>query len=328
MKYIIITSINPPTKAVKEYSMREGYSLLVVGDKKSPQLWECQGAEFLSLESQESSGFSIVDVLPINHYARKMIGYLSAMRSGATVIIDTDDDNIPKSNYSFPDFVGNFDRTENSLDFINIYNLFSDQFIWPRGFPLDQIRQNDSDIKLSRGKCEVGIFQGLADGDPDVDAIYRLTLDTNCEFTERDPIVLGRGTITPFNSQNTAFRREVFPLLYLPSTVTFRFTDILRSYVAQPIMWELGYNLGFCSASVVQERNPHDYFLDFVSEIPMYAQTRQALTAVTNSIQSGSNAYEMLYEAYASLLMEEIVTAQELICVKSWISDVRDVVKG
>ena len=39
--------------------------------------------------------------------------------------------------------------------------------------------------------------------------------------------MLGSGTISPFNSQNTLFTRAVFPLLYLPTYVTFRFTDKL-----------------------------------------------------------------------------------------------------
>ena len=41
--------------------------------------------------------------------------------------------------------------------------------------------------------------------------------------------------------------------MYLPTFVTFRFTDILRSYVAQPIMWNAGYRLGFTNATVTQK---------------------------------------------------------------------------
>ena len=58
-------------------------------------------------------------------------------------------------------------------------------------------------------------------------------------------MVLGTGTMSPFNTQNTLIRKELFALLYLPTYVTFRFTDILRGLVAQPIMWAAGYALGF-----------------------------------------------------------------------------------
>ena len=71
------------------------------------------------------------------------------------------------------------------------------------------------------------------------------------------------------------FRKEFFPLLYLPSFVTFRFTDILRGFVAQPILWKAGFNLGFTEATVFQERNAHNYVRDFESEIPMYLHTEK-----------------------------------------------------
>ena len=69
----------------------------------------------------------------------------------------------------------------------------------------------------------------------------------------------------PYNTQNTATRKELFPLLYLPAYVTFRFTDILRGLIAQPIMWLYDYHLGYSGATVTQKRNAHDYFEDFQS---------------------------------------------------------------
>ena len=36
-KYIVITSINPPTDAVIKYANVNEYHLIVVGDKKSPK---------------------------------------------------------------------------------------------------------------------------------------------------------------------------------------------------------------------------------------------------------------------------------------------------
>lgn len=82
--------------------------------------------------------------------------------------------------------------------------------------------------------------QGLADENPDVDAIYRLTNDTPCYFDERAPVVLEAGTLCPFNSQNTATRRELFPLLYMPVFITFRFTDILRGLAAYEALRRAG----------------------------------------------------------------------------------------
>ncbi|WP_109313748.1 hypothetical protein [Ruegeria sp. AU67] len=72
--------------------------LVVVGDRKTPDNWSCDGAEYLSVERQLSLGFRLSDALPFDHYCRKMIGYLLAARNGAEMIVDTDDDNLPKDN--------------------------------------------------------------------------------------------------------------------------------------------------------------------------------------------------------------------------------------
>jgi hypothetical protein len=45
----------------------------------------------------------------------------------------------------------------------------------------------------------------------------------------------------------------------MPAYVTFRFTDILRASSLSRFLWQAGYHLGFTSATVIQERNPHDY---------------------------------------------------------------------
>ncbi len=95
-KTIVITSIFNPTEAVISFSKLNNYQLIVVGDKKTPSDWHCENVEYISVHQQETSAFSLPKVLPFNHYCRKMIGYLKAIENGATYIIDTDDDNIPK----------------------------------------------------------------------------------------------------------------------------------------------------------------------------------------------------------------------------------------
>lgn len=300
------------------------YSLLVAGDRKSPENWLCDGAEFLSVERQEQLGFKLAGVLPYNHYCRKMLGYLLAMSRGAEAIIDTDDDNIPKEDWGFPALEGTFDTLAGRSGFVNIYELFTDQHIWPRGLPLSLInRKSDLEGSVEPGPVKVGIWQGLADEDPDVDAIYRLTSDQPCYFNDRKPVVLGRGTITPFNTQNTLIRKELFPLMYLPTYVTFRFTDILRGLVAQPIMWLYDFQLGFTGATVVQKRNPHDYYKDFLSEIPMYQYTEKTVDVVTGAITAANTIEDNLYNAYKALQREDIVTDQEMVTLEAWLTDLR-----
>jgi hypothetical protein len=253
-----------------------------------------------------------------------MFGYLMAAQSGADVIIDTDDDNYPKSNWGFPAFDGVFDVIGDKQGFVNIYQWFTDAHIWPRGLPLDLITTTfNLDKAYSTDECNVGIWQGLADDDPDVDAIYRLTSDRPCFFDERQPVVLSGGAVCPFNSQNTATRKELFPLLYLPAYVTFRFTDILRGLVAQPIMWLYGYTLGFTQATVIQKRNPHDYMKDFNSEIPMYLNCRKVVEIVSASISASESLESNLHKAYSSLLHEGIVGDDEMRSLEAWLRDLQ-----
>lgn len=324
-QFVIITSIFPPTTAVTRFAQQKDWQLIVAGDKKTPADWQCEGVTFLSASEQAQSGYHVADALPWNHYCRKVIAYVHAIKMGAEVIVDTDDDNIPKENWAVPDFNGPHLTTKPELGFVNIYKSFTDMHIWPRGFPLNHITEQKAilrDDELSREAIRVGIWQGLADGDPDVDAIYRLTSDEPCLFKEREPIVLARGTLCPYNSQNTAYRKELFPLLYLPSYVTFRFTDILRGLVAQPIMWLMGYHLGFSNATVFQERNPHNYLTDFESEIPCYLYPERVVEIVSGSIKSSNSLPDNLYAAYEALHGQQIVASEELIALSAWLKDI------
>lgn len=322
-KTIVITSIFQPTEAVHKFAKMQGYKLVVVGDKKTPADWYSENVDYLSIEQQFSIGSHLHKVLPYNHYCRKMMGYLYAIADGADVIIDTDDDNIPKDNWVFPEFEGSFSFVPGDKGFVNVYQLYTDATIWPRGLPLDMIKTKfNLQEGLTTKVSKVGMWQGLADEDPDVDAIYRLTSDTPCYFNDVPPVVLGKGTISPFNTQNTLIRKELFALLYLPTYVTFRFTDILRGFVAQPIMWLYDYHLGFVNATVVQKRNPHDYMKDFISEIPMYKHCIEVMEIASGAITSNKSIEDNLFDTYDALHKKNIVEGRELKVLSAWLSDI------
>ncbi len=326
--FVVITTINEPTPAVRGFCRIPGHRVVVVGDRKTPANWRCPPAVYLG---PEASAGRLAAALPWNHYSRKMLGYLHAIRLGADVIYDTDDDNVPKPEWDIPPFDGVYDATREDLGFVNLYASFTDQRIWPRGFPLPRIRDVAGvvpDAALTPQAAQVGVWQALADGEPDVDAIYRLVDGAPCAFRSRAPIVLGVGTVCPFNTQSTAVRRALFPLLYLPSTVTFRFTDILRGLVAQPIMWAAGYRLGFTQATVVQERNPHKLLADFADEVPMYLHAEEVPDRVSRAIRPDASVAENLTRAYAALADARIVTAAESDRLSAWLDDLTPAAAG
>ncbi len=322
---IVITLIFAPGEAVRRFAALRDWPLVVVADRKTPRDWQLDGACFLSVEEQIALPFRIVAALPWNHYARKMIGYLWAAREGAELIAESDDDNLPQADWTFPAFAGDYPQVPPDCGFVNVYSLFSDQVIWPRGLPLARIRDEAAQISwdtLETRHTRIGVWQALADDDPDVDAIYRLTSNAPCRFERRPPVVLAEGSLSPFNSQNTAFRKELLPLMYLPAHVNFRVTDILRSYVAQPIMWAAGYRLGFTGPTVRQERNVHDFMDDFRSELPLFLEAENMMAVIGAAVRAGATVGDNLHRVYTQLVGKGFVGAEEMTLVDAWLEDV------
>lgn len=322
---VILTSINPPTPAVRQFAALPDWDVLVIGDLKTPHDWHCPAVHFVSADRQKRLPFKIVQYLPWNHYARKMIGYLLAAQEGAVLLAESDDDNLPEDHWQFPELAGRYEQIPAGRDVVNIYSLFTRQPIWPRGFPLTRITAPESILDpatLTSQSARIGIWQALADDDPDVDAIYRLTSNKPCQFTRRRPVVLPPQTFSPFNSQNTAFRRELLPLMYLPALVNFRVTDILRSYVAQPILWAAGYRLGFLGPTVRQARNAHDLQADFASELPLYRNVERILSLVNEPVQPDDSISDNLYNVYRHLARRGIVKEAELDLLTAWLDDI------
>ncbi len=93
--------------------------------------------------------------------------------------------------------------------------------------------------QLTSEVSSTSIQQGLANGSPDVDAVWRLILDRNFAFSDGAPVVLEAGNWSPFNTQSTWWWPIAYPLLYLPSYCSFRTCDIWKSFIAQRCLWEL-----------------------------------------------------------------------------------------
>ncbi len=98
----IITTIQKPTDCVRRLCARLApldVPLIVIGDKKGPWSYEVPGAELVTLKQQDNLPFMLRKILPENHYTRKNLGYLLAMKEGAQCIYETDDDNAPHASW-------------------------------------------------------------------------------------------------------------------------------------------------------------------------------------------------------------------------------------
>lgn len=320
-KFIIITTINQKTKAVIQFEKMDDWHIVLVGDKKSPHIESSENLTFLSVEDQVKLGYKLSNLCPYNHYTRKNIGYLYAIQHGADIIYDTDDDNLPYDNWLIEKFSSS-KQSASEEKFINIYKFFSQELIWPRGYPLDEInRAENLDIKDIE-PVEIGVWQGLADIDPDVDAIFRLVLKKDIEFAQNPPISLAKSRYCPFNSQNTIWNKKAYPYLYLPATTSFRFTDILRGYIAQRLMWEQNLHLGFTKATVYQERNAHDFMKDFADEWECYLNVKP-IVKLLDSFDLTDEPLVNLEKVYFWLAQENLIKQEEIAILQAWISDLK-----
>jgi hypothetical protein len=300
--------------------------LIVVGDKKGPPDYDLEGARFLSLADQLDSDFELARTLPTGHYARKNIGYLVAISQGASCIYETDDDNAPLDTWEPRAETVRAARVE-ERGWVNVYRLFCDDKIWPRGFPLDEVAASFSSVRTrSEESIEIQapIQQGLVDNSPDVDAIWRLTLDRPFDFQPRPSVYLPRGVWCPFNSQCTWWFPIAFPLMYLPSFCSFRMTDIWRSFIAQRCLWELDLGVGFHGPEVIQQRNEHDLMRDFHDEVPGYLRNKQ-LVEILERIELSKSAELMganLVICYEELVKAEFFPEKEVDLVNAWLADI------
>lgn len=324
---LIVTSIAQPNAVLQSLArgcLENGLDFFVIGDEASPIRFELEGCRFYGLSEQRALSFRFAEKCPTRHYARKNIGYLLAMREGADVIVETDDDNIPTEVFWKERERHQSVKVVKDAGWVNVYRYFTDTNIWPRGFPLDKIHAEIPQYEsLTTEEIDCPIQQGLTDQNPDVDAIYRLTLQLPQSFRKDRRVALRSRTHSPFNSQNTAWWRDAFPLLYLPARCSFRMTDIWRSFVAQAVACANDWAILFHEPTMRQERNEHDLMRDFRDEVPGYLNNSRLVEALDNlPLQRGLDKLnDNLRICYEELVRLELIGREELDLVEAWIAD-------
>jgi hypothetical protein len=331
--FLIITSIanqeHPVLRQFAEETTKHNVPFILIGDTKSPKVFSLDGCDFYSIERQQTLKFELANILPEKHYARKNLGYLIAISKGAKTIIETDDDNLPLEGF--------WDNRTSEVKahllknkgWVNVYKYFTECHIWPRGFALENIL-DQLPVLDNQELINCPIQQGLADENPDVDAIYRLTLPLPIKFNKSNNIALIDNSICPFNSQNTTWFEEAFPLLYLPSYCSFRMTDIWRSFVAQRIAWTCGWPILFHQSTVWQERNEHNLMSDFRDEISGYNNNLQIMKSLSDlELKQGvENIPENMKLCYDALINLGLVGNQEAILLDGWLKDICSLKNG
>lgn len=324
---VVVTSIAAPNAVLRALAAgcgRRGWDFVVAGDAGSPADFSLAGCRHLDLAAQRAAGFALAADLPTRHYARKNLGYLEAIRAGATLIIETDDDNHPLDAFWHDRARRPNVAVVDAQGWVNVYRLFADAPVWPRGLPLDAVRDPPPDLeRLAMAALDCPIQQELADENPDVDAIHRLVLAEPIRFAPDRAVALARGAWCPFNSQGTVWWRDAFALLYLPAGCSFRMTDIWRGLVAQRIAWENGWHVLYRSPTLRQERNPHELMRDFADEVPGYLHNRAIAAALgALALAPGPAAIPAnLRRCYDALIGLGVLPREERARLDAWLAD-------
>lgn len=319
LKSIVVTTIHPPSDAIKQFSQVKGWNLISIGDLKTPQSWDVEGVKYLSPQDQDKLFPKFSQLLNWNRYARKNIGYLYAIKIGSKIIAEIDDDIAPYKSYPPDISINKKLPLLNGARFVNIYNFFGSLDSWPRGYPVNWVTKKQT-INQRQASIFSPIQNSLLDLNGDFDAIYRLTSDKNVKYKKSGEFALGRGVYCPFHSGNTFWHPQAFMLLYMPVYVNPHVEDIWRGYIAQRLIWEINGHLTFIYPTVyTNQRNKHNYLKDFEYELPLFLQTEK-LISILDSLSLNNNPGSSLIKTYQALIKEGIMKKEELKIVTEWVN--------
>jgi len=273
-KIIVTTTINPPTKALIKYSKLTDWKLIVVGDLKTPHkdFLKLKNIIYLSPKDQEKISKPISDQIGWNCVQRRNIGFMLASKMGAEIIATVDDDNIPHKNWGKNLFVNKKIQVRlfsDKNDFFDPLSITEHKSLWHRGFPVQLLKKRKPKY-MGLKKIHCLIQANLWDGDPDIDAICRISYAPIIKFKKFRPFSTNK--LVPFNSQNTFISGKILKY-YMMLTNVGRMDDIWGGYYLQQKLSNLSPFIVFANSTVTQERNIHDLIIDLKKEITGYEKT-------------------------------------------------------
>jgi hypothetical protein len=263
MKQVVVTTtINPPTEAIRRFDAMEDWTLVVIGDQRTPKDYRLQRGTYYGPEEQEKYDRALSDAIGWNCIQRRNFGLLIAHDMGADVVAVIDDDNIPTEEWGKDLMVGRdvaVTYYQTDLPAFDPIGATNHSTLWHRGYPLQLLPKRDYSRRSQR-TVHVDVQADFWNGDPDIDAICRMEHAPECEF---DPACfpIAADKMAPFNSQNTFLTGALLRDYFLYPHIG-RMDDIWAAYYVQA----KGRRVVFGKASVYQQRNVHDLVRDMRQE--------------------------------------------------------------
>jgi len=274
-KFIVTTTINSPTEATLKFieiAKRDNWHFIVVGDTKTPhEEYEKLDCIYLDPDKQTEMYPELSEAIGWKTIQRRNIGFVYAYEHGADVVATVDDDNIPYNNWGTDLYIGKeveVDYYSPELPVFDPLSVTNYPNLWHRGYPIDYLKRKNNLEYLGKKKVIPLIQADLWDGDPDIDAMCRLTFKPICKFNTTGPFAAD--VHSPFNSQNTFIHRDALKH-YAVWPYIGRMDDIWGGYYTQQMIGsdKLIYN----RASVYQDRNVQDLIRNLENEVIGYRNT-------------------------------------------------------
>lgn len=289
-KYICTTTINPATKALKKYAQKEGWTLIVAGDIKTPQnSYFDLDLIYLTPEYQKRKYPVLSDLIGWNTIERRNFAILEALNRYADLIALVDDDNIPYFCWGDDIKIGKEieipEYTSSLLPVFDPLSVTDYSNLWHRGFPIELLSEREYNYKL---KTIIPDIQAdFWNGQPDIDAVCRMNNPNLDVAFYLDYFPFTTNLISPFNSQNTVISREVAKDGYFLFPFIGRMSDIWIAYY----ITAKGYKVIYDEPTVYQERNPHNLVEDLKQEMLGYEKTLELIYALQDDPE---NIYKFL----------------------------------
>ena len=295
-KFIVTTTIQPPTEATLKFLEKDDWTLVVVGDTKTPhEEYQKLDCVYLTPEDQESLSKDLSDAIGWKCIQRRNMGFLYAYQEGADVVATVDDDNIPYENWGKDVYVGQeieIDLYESENGFFDPLSVTNRPDLWHRGYPLKYVPTKNNVNYMGKTKRRVLVQADLWDGDPDIDAMCRLSKMPCVDYDDHAPY--GSNQIGPFNSQNTFIHRDVLPY-YMVLPHAGRMDDIWGSYIVQK---KFPNSVIYNKPTVYQDRNEQDLVTNLEKEIIGYRNTLDFIMGTYHLEDLPQKAYDLYCEQF------------------------------
>ena len=272
---LISTTINTPRVLGLYRKFGPAVPMFVAADEKTPpeaysfcaDLGNC---EIYSPDRQRELGYECSALLGFNNDSRRNIALLEAVKSGAEIIISCDDDMIPAPDF-FDRILTTFYRSYSGLQMGTAGEWFDAGQLTletspQRGLPLMHVANHASSFVQD---VEIGAMQGIILGVPDTDALTARNNPIALSATDvlRNGLVVHPEAHAVFNSQLTAFRRELAPCFAQFYRWEGRNTDIMASLIMRRVMREYNLYTYFGPPAAFHARSKRDPLHDLKAEI-------------------------------------------------------------